>query len=143
MSERWERAIAEWYDKSRTSDLEYLDLASSHKVSNSDLANNIAVVYDRLNLLSRVHIKDCKKILEEIDGVKRESRKLRQEVSNLTITVLENKPITKAQVLEITEQISKQPKEIEEQALALLTKVNQKLAQVEALVAKLEAWTNT
>ncbi|QJF45518.1 hypothetical protein KM760_gp1 [Ivy ringspot-associated virus] len=143
MSERWEKAILEWYEKSRTADLEYLDLSISHKVSLSDLANNIAVVYDRLNLHNRVHLKDSKKLFEELEVLKSENRKLRKELSNLTKVVTENQPITKSQVLEIAQQIALQPKEIEEQALRLTEDLRSKLERVETILSKVEAWTTS
>ncbi|TYH92862.1 hypothetical protein ES332_A13G213700v1 [Gossypium tomentosum] len=68
MSRRWEKSIEDWYSKSRTANLEYLDLetSSSSRVTNSQIAHNLAVVYDRTNLLSRVLIKDFKLISESL-----------------------------------------------------------------------------
>ena len=48
MSKRWEAAIENWYN-SRVR-LEYIDLADIEIPTNKDLAHNIAVIYDRLNL---------------------------------------------------------------------------------------------
>ncbi|KAK6924285.1 Commelina yellow mottle virus, Orf1 [Dillenia turbinata] len=134
MSEKWEQAIQEWYEKSHTANLEYLDLASKSSVTNQHLAHNISVIFDRISLSSRVNIKSQKQILERIQDLEKENRKLRLEVANLTKVVTENQPLTKSQVLEITTQISKQPKEIEERALKLTEDLSQKLARVETLI---------
>ncbi|KAK6924282.1 Zinc finger, CCHC-type [Dillenia turbinata] len=124
----------EWYEKSHTANLEYLDLASKSSVTNQHLAHNISVIFDRISLSSRVNIKSQKQILERIQDLEKENRKLRLEVANLTKVVTENQPLTKSQVLEITTQISKQPKEIEERALKLTEDLSQKLARVETLI---------
>ncbi|WAK97198.1 hypothetical protein [Fatsia badnavirus 1] len=144
MSERWEQSISDWYEKSRTANLEYLDLSSTQsKVTTSDLANNLAVIFDRISLFSRISIKNHKVLLEKFTALEAENRKLKQEVANLSKLVIENQPITKSQVLEITEQISKQPKAIEEQAVKLSLDLKLKLEKVEALIEKISSWTNS
>ncbi|KAG6499953.1 hypothetical protein ZIOFF_039767 [Zingiber officinale] len=49
MSETWERAIQEWYDHSRTSNLEYLDLASTTKIAKTlkDIQSDLKTVVEQ------------------------------------------------------------------------------------------------
>lgn len=53
MSERFEQSINEWYASSPSANLDYLDLSNTSKPSNSQLAQNLSITYDRVNLLSR------------------------------------------------------------------------------------------
>ena len=95
MSERWERSVEEWYEKSKTSRLEHLDLANQQKVSTKELANNISVIYDRLLLFSRVTIKHFKVLEEKQEKLEKEFSKFRILISELTSEVTERKPLSK------------------------------------------------
>lgn len=143
MSEQWEDAVQKWYQESRTANLEYLDLTESSKPTSSDLAHNISVVYDRVCLSSRVHIKNFKKILEVLESLKAENLRLNQALKNLTTEVVQNRPLTERRVQEIVLQIVAQPKAIEEQALKLSEDLKQKLDRVEQILHKVEAWVGS
>nr|AWK49036.1 ORF1 [Taro bacilliform CH virus] len=77
MSDRWENAVQEWYS-SRTANLEYLDLSipEDKKPSQKELAHSLSVVYDRVCLSSRVHLKNFKSILERLEALESENREL-------------------------------------------------------------------
>ncbi|GKE65983.1 Orf y [Tanacetum coccineum] len=66
MSERFKQEIQYWYDNSRTVDPEYIVFnETSPKPTPTDLANNQAFVYSRLNLFSKVALKNYKSISEK------------------------------------------------------------------------------
>lgn len=142
MSERWEQSIQEWYTKSRTSNLEYLDLSET-TVTNKHLANNIAVIYDRLNLLSRVNLKNCKQIQEQIHFLDQKVQKLEHNLKNLTILFTENRPLTTSEVKTLVNEVTKQPKLVETEALKISEELNQKLKRVEAVLKRVETWVSS
>ena len=93
MSKRWEEAIENWYNTRVR--LEYLDLAYIEKPSNKNLAHNISVIYDRLNLHSRVSIKNQILVVEELSKINENlyksqlisfERKLSHYLSEITIS---------------------------------------------------------
>lgn len=139
MSKIWEKAIQEWYTKSHTSKLEYLDLAET-KPSNKEIAHNLAVVYDRTCLSSRVHLKNFKEILEKQEKLEKEVHKLHKEIVTLNKVVIENRPLTKTEVVDLVKEIAKQPKLIEAEALRLTEDLNNKLNRVEEILRKVERW---
>jgi polyhydroxyalkanoate synthesis regulator phasin len=142
MSERWEQSIQEWYTKSRTSNLEYLDLSET-TITNKHLANNISVIYDRLNLLSRVSLKNFKQTQEQINSLDQRIQKLEQNLKNLTILLTENRPLTTSEVKTLVTEVTKQPKLIETEALKISEELNQKLKRVEAVLKRVETWVSS
>ncbi|THU58537.1 hypothetical protein C4D60_Mb03t15400 [Musa balbisiana] len=127
MSEKWEEAIQQWYTNSHTSKLEYLDLAELKNPSRKELAHNITVVYDRVCLSSRVHLKNLKALLERSQELEKEVKRLKTDVRTLTTLFSENQPLTKQEVRDLVEEIARQPKLVEEEALRLTQNLNQKL----------------
>lgn len=138
MSEVWEKSIQEWYLKSRTSNLEYLNLEESSKVTNTQISHNLSVVYDKVCLSSRVHLKYFKSILEQIELLKSENIKILKILKNLQKELQQKEEVTT-----LVKEISKQSKLVEKQALTLTTELNQKLDRVEKLLHKIENWTST
>ena len=67
MSKRWKEAIENWYNTRVR--LEYLDLADIKTPTNKDLSHNISVIYDILNLHSRVSIKNQILVVEELSKI--------------------------------------------------------------------------
>ena len=143
MSERWEQSIQEWYTKSRTSNLEYLDLSETTTVTSKHLNHNISVLYDRLNLLSRVSLKNFKQTQEQIQSLDQKIQKLEQNLKNLTILFTENRPLTTSEVKTLVHEITKQPKLVETEALKISERLNQKLERVEAVLKRVETWASS
>ena len=143
MSERWEQSIQEWYTKSRTSSLEYLDLSETTTVTSKHLNHNISVIYDRLNLLSRVSLKNFKQTQEQIQSLDQKIQKLEQNLKNLTILFTENRPLTTSEVKTLVHEIAKQPKLVETEALKISEELNQKLKRVEAVLKRVETWVSS
>nr|QUN00612.1 hypothetical protein [Grapevine Roditis leaf discoloration-associated virus] len=143
MSEKWEKSIQDWYNNSRTANLEYLDLAEKEKPTNTHLFHNLAVVYDRLNLQSRVNLKNLKNILERIEKQELRLENLEKSVKNLTKVFVENKPLTATEVRRLVHEISQQPKLVEQEALKLTEELRLKLERVEGIVKKVESWANS
>ena len=92
MSKRWEEAIENWYNTRVR--LEYLDLTNIEIPTNKYLAHNISVIYDRLNLHSRVSIKNQTLVVEELSKINKNlqkshfisfERKLSQYLSETTL----------------------------------------------------------
>ncbi|AFM82588.1 hypothetical protein [Cacao swollen shoot CD virus] len=137
MSSRWENSIQEWYEKSHTANLEYLDLASVSKVTNNQIAHNLAVTFDRLNLGNRVFIKNLKQIQESLVEVNTRIDTLEVGLRRLTKQLKENKPLTEPEVRRLVGEIAQQPKIVEEQALKISQELEQKLAEVEKLLRNL------
>lgn len=138
MSSNWEEAIQKWYANSRTSDLEYLDLAESSNPSRKELAHNISVIYDRTCLSSRVNLRNFKLLLEKNQNLENKIKKLESSVKILSSLFAENKPLTKLGVQELVIEITKQPKLIEAEVLKLSQDLDQKLQRVETLLSKIE-----
>ncbi|KAG6503390.1 hypothetical protein ZIOFF_035702 [Zingiber officinale] len=118
MSRRWEIAIQEWYSKSPTANLEYLDLSKTEPTL-KELAHNIAVTYDRVSLSNRINLKNFKQIKEELEVLKSENKRLTQAVKDLTQEILENRPLTERQINNLLAKIVEQPKAVEERAMKL------------------------
>ena len=81
MSKRWEEAIEDWYNN--RSHLDYLDLAKVNTPTTKDLAHNISVIYDRLNLQSRVAIKNQNLVIEELVKINESLHNLEKAVQIL------------------------------------------------------------
>ncbi|KAG6499749.1 hypothetical protein ZIOFF_039541 [Zingiber officinale] len=139
MSETWEKAIQDWYENSCTSNLEYLDLASTPKVTNNQLAHNLATIYDKTCLSSCVHLKNCKLIIEQTQLLKKEVLKLETALSNLTLVYTENKPLTKQEVRNHVKDVTGNPKLVEEEALTLTEELNKKLERIDELLKDIQA----
>lgn len=84
MSEKWEKAIQEWYEKSHTANLNYLDLSSSVKPSTAKNAHNISILYDRILLSSKVSLKNFKSLSEQISSLEIKIQKLEKGLRSLT-----------------------------------------------------------
>nr|UUL70702.1 P1 [Taro bacilliform CH virus] len=145
MSDRWENAVQEWYS-SRTANLEYLDLSipEDKKPSQKELAHNLSVVYDRVCLSSRVHLKNFKSILERLEALESENRelnhkflKLQKFIQGLPI------PLTGSEVHALVKEIAAQPKLVEEQAIQISQELEKKLERVEHVLKKVEEWTRS
>nr|QIM56924.1 ORF1 protein [Cacao swollen shoot Togo B virus] len=137
MSSRWENSIQEWYEKSHTANLEYLDLASTSKVTNNQLAHNLAVTFDRVNLGSRVFIKNLKQIQESIQELHTRVDTVEVTLRRLTKQFRENKPLSEFEVKRLVEEIAQQPKIVEKQALEISQQLELKLEKVEKLLHNL------
>nr|ASG91842.1 ORF1 [Cacao swollen shoot virus] len=137
MSARWENSIQEWYEKSHTANLEYLDLATTSKVTNNQLAHNLSVTFDRISLGNRVFIKNFKQIQESILEVHRKIESVESSVKKIQKQLRENKPLTEGEVRNLVKEIAQQPKIVEEQALRLTQELEAKLDRVEKLLHQL------
>ncbi|ATZ69465.1 ORF1 protein [Cacao swollen shoot Ghana J virus] len=137
MSAKWEKSIQEWYEKSHTANLEYLDLASSSKVSNNQLAHNLAVIFDRVSLGNRVIIKNLKQLHESVLELGRQVEVIESSLKRVNKHLRENKPLTEETVKKLVQEITQQPKIVEEQALKLTQELEAKLAKVEHLLNQL------
>lgn len=140
--QRYEQAIRDWYDKSRTADLTYLDLET--KPTLSHLSNNLDVTYDRLNLLSRVHLKHDYEVQqrlrdqgEQISKILADQRKILKAISSLQIEVVNLKPLTINQVKKLVEELIKEPKEIEKKTEILLLNTQLQVRKIEEITTKI------
>lgn len=140
--QRFEQAIQEWYDKSKTADLSYLDLET--KPSLAQLSNNTLVVYDRLNLLSRVHLKHDHEVQlrlkdqgNQIEKILANQRKILKAISSLQVEVVNLKPLTISQVRKLVEELIKEPKEIERKTEELLLSTQTQVRKIEEITTKI------
>ncbi|KAG6508931.1 hypothetical protein ZIOFF_034313 [Zingiber officinale] len=102
MSRRWEEKIQEWYTKSHTSNLEYLDLAQNkEQPTKRELAHNLSVIYDRVCLSCRVHLKNFKIIEEQLEDIRKENKELRKALENLAKETIENRLLSEKQLRSI------------------------------------------
>lgn len=113
-------------------------MAENPKPTRKELANNIAVVYDRTCLSSRVNLRNFKLLLEKNQELEKQVKRLEKAVKTLSATFSENKPLTKTEVRELVSEISKQPKLVEKEALELTQNLDQKILRVEKLLSKIE-----
>nr|AIK01818.1 ORF1 [Piper yellow mottle virus] len=132
MSEVFERSIEDWYSKSRTARLEYLDLAEEPKVCNRQLAHNLSVVFDRISLLSKVTLKNFKLILERLSVLEPEIEK--DSIKNKNI----QKPLSGQQLEALVTKLTAQPKEIEGRTISLATELRKEVSQLKLMIAKVE-----
>lgn len=132
MSEVFERSIEDWYSKSRTARLEYLDLAEEPKVCNRQLAHNISVVFDRISLLSKVSLKNFKLILERLSVLESKVEKNSIKIKNI------QKPLSEQQIEALVTKLTAQPKEIEERTISLATELRKEVSQLKLMIAKVE-----
>ncbi|ATZ69528.1 ORF1 protein [Cacao bacilliform Sri Lanka virus] len=138
MSERFEESIREWYASAPTRNLQYLDLAETPKPKLSQLANNLGVIYDRINLLSRVSLKNYKLILEKSVLIESILTKHSASLSLLESEFQEHRPLTSAEVKKLVIEIAKQPKAVEEQALQITEELKKEIKEVRELVTKVQ-----
>jgi len=141
MAERFEKSIKDWYDTSRTANLEYLDLAENPKTKDylKTITNNTSVVFDRLCLFSKVSLKHFYEI-------KTQNKRLEEQVSQLKEVMVKQErrieqiaqPLTKEEVRALVVEIAQQPKLVEEQALKLTAELEQKLIRVEKLLQEIK-----
>lgn len=129
MSEKWEESIQQWYINSHTSKLDYLDLAESKNPTRKELAQNLAVIYDRTYLSSRVHLKNFKILIEKNQSLEKEIKALKSSVETLSALLSENNPISRQEIKGLIIELSK---EFQERGL------NQKLSKIETLLTKIE-----
>lgn len=153
MSERFEQEIQYWYDNSRTVDPEYIVFnKDSPKPTTTDLANNLACVYNRLNLFSKVALKNfknisekqkdlesrvqnCQEKLESCEELLRKTQsETRKSLQQISTEIQQSKPLTKREVLNLVQEITEQPKLVEKEALRLTEDLNQKIQKVEHLL---------
>ncbi|GJZ96793.1 heme peroxidase [Tanacetum coccineum] len=153
MSERFEQEIQYWYDNSRTVDPEYIVFnETSPKPTPTDLANNLACVYSRLNLFSKVALKNyksisekqkelesrvqnCQEKLESCEELLRKTQsETRKSLQQISTEIQQSKPLTKREVLNLVQEIAEQPKLVEKEALRLTEDLNQKIQKVEHLL---------
>lgn len=87
MSNIWEQNIKEWYEKSNTSRLSYLDLATTEKPSTKELAHNISVIYDRVCLSSKVNLKEFRDQQSHLSQIDQKFSKLSQKVVQIHILI--------------------------------------------------------
>lgn len=141
MSARFERCIQEWYSAARTADLDFLDLSGLQKPSPSQIANNLAVIYDRLNLHSRVCIKDSHKQLELFSQIEAKLevsfQKIEKQQKELQKLIELQKPLSKTEVLGLVEEIAQQPKLVEQEALRLTEKLEKLSIQTDSESVKI------
>ncbi|ATZ69457.1 ORF1 protein [Cacao swollen shoot CE virus] len=137
MSARWENSIQEWYEKSHTANLEYLDLATTSKVTNNQLAHNLAVIFDRISLGNRVFLKNLKQIQESVLTLERKIESQSTSLKKIQTQLKENRPLTEDTVKSLVREIAQQPKLVEEQALRLTQELETKLERVEKLLHQL------
>ncbi|GJW08833.1 RNA-directed DNA polymerase [Tanacetum coccineum] len=119
MSERFEKAIQDWYDRSQTANLEYLDLSGVSKIKLSDL-------------ILKEKLIDCENQIKK--NQKDFSKGLQQISSELQVP----KPLTKREVLELVKEIEQQPKKVEEEALKLIAELEKKVKRIEDQVHRIE-----
>lgn len=134
MSERVEKNIEDWYEKTRAKDLEYLDLAETQL----DLAKNLSVIHNKVCLLSKVSLKHFYLLEEENLRTQKEVVKLRQSVQNLEKDFVTHKPLTKAEVRKLVLEISKQPKLIEEEAVRLIEELKKNIGKIEGVLKEVK-----
>lgn len=144
MSERFEQAVQDWYDKSRTANLSYLNLET--KPTLPQLANNLDVVYDRLNLLSRVSLKQHYKLLshfekqtEEIRQLQRTQKAILEAIAVIQKELISQKPLTSTEVKNLTQELVKLPKLIEQQTSDLLKSVKAQVDKVEKIISTIHS----
>ncbi|KAG6537734.1 hypothetical protein ZIOFF_002830 [Zingiber officinale] len=136
MSRRWEEKIQEWYTKSHTSNLEYLDLAQNkEQPTKRELAHNLSVIYDRVCLSCRVHLKNFKIIQEQLEDIRKENKELKRTLENLTKETIENRLLSEKQLKNIA---AEQPKLTEQQVFKIAEDLQKKLTQVESLLQRVE-----
>ncbi|GJR13843.1 Orf y [Tanacetum coccineum] len=115
-------------DNSRTVDPEYIVFhKDSLKPTTTDLANNLACVYNRLNLFSKVSLKNyksisekqkelesrvqnCQEKLESCEELLRKTQsETRKSLQQISTEIQQSKPLTKREVLNLVQEIAEQP----------------------------------
>jgi Protein of unknown function (DUF1319) len=143
MAKRFEESVQKWYDTTRTANLKYLDLAEKPKTRDylETINNNTAVIYDRLNLFTRISLKHFHEIHEENENLKNQIQKLKKLViqQGQKIESLQQ-PLTKEEMRTLVVEIAQQPKLVEEQALKLTSDLEHKLVRIEKLLHDLKEY---
>nr|GEX70462.1 putative polyprotein [Tanacetum cinerariifolium] len=111
----------------------------------TDLSNNLACVYNRLNLFSKVALKNYKSILEkqkELESsvqscqeklesceelLRKTQSETRKSLQQISTEIQQSKPLTKREVLNLVQEIAEQTKLVEKEALILTEDLNQKV----------------
>jgi Protein of unknown function (DUF1319) len=143
MAKRFEESVQKWYDTARTANLEYLDLAEKPKTRDylETINNNTSVIYDRLNLFTRISLKHFHKIHEENENLKNQIQKLKKLVTQQGQKIESlQQPLTKKEVRTLVVEIAQQPKLVEEQALKLTSDLEHKLVRIEKLLHDLKEY---
>ncbi|KAG6469581.1 hypothetical protein ZIOFF_070510 [Zingiber officinale] len=103
----------------RTTKLEYLDLEVKEPLQG--ISNNISVIYDRLQLHSKVSIAEYKSIIEllnqiqdEIIRISKEQEKIQKGILFLQKEILILQPVTKEDLKKLTSEISELKKVVQE-----------------------------
>jgi hypothetical protein len=129
--------------------VQLLDLSQEPKVTNRDLANNIDFVVKHVVLQSRTALKHFhtaavkqEAVETQLELCKKELTGLRRELKAIKSELVNNKPLTRTEVLALVKEIAQQPKIVEEQALRLTEELNKKLNKVEELIGHLIRWAN-
>ncbi|GKC29799.1 Orf y [Tanacetum coccineum] len=122
------------------------------KPTSTDLANNLACVYNHLNLFSKVALKNynsiskkqkelesrvqsCQEKLESCEELLRKTQsETRKSLQHISTEIQQSKPLTKREVLNLVQEIVEQPKLVEKEALRLTEDLNQKIQKVEHLL---------
>lgn len=141
MSDRFEQTIRDWYDHSRTTNLEFLNLSENQNPKISDIYNNISCVYDKLILFAKISIKSFHQIsqhlekleqrLEECEeNIRKTQRETTKGLIQISSEIQGSKPHTKREILDLFKEISQQPKLAEEQT--------QKLGEFEEKLEKIK-----
>lgn len=163
MSERWEKSLQRWYETQPTANIEYLDLANLSKVTNHHIANNLALNIDKTVSSARYLAKQTNKIQEkqaflesqitknhthlleivqkqsdDLEEVKQSQRQLSKHVRQLDEAIIHQKPLTKVEVRTLVEEIAKQPKLVEKEALRLTKDLERQIAEVKRAVSNLK-----
>lgn len=128
MSDRWEESIRDWYLRSHTANLEYLDLSSTNSVNTKQIAHNLSVIYDKTCLSSRVHLKNFKQLLEGTKLLEARITKLEEAVTSLTVLLLQTRPLKP----------TPSPCEI----TSTIKDLTNKIENIETTLLKIEQWTH-
>ena len=141
MTDRFEQAIADFFDRERIASTELINLSEEPKVTNRDLANNLDFNLKHLLLLSRVSIRQfhllndrLDSITSKVDSIVEEQKRINKKIRKIEEEQRDNKPLSATEVRHLVKEIAQQPKLVEEQALKLTTDLDQKLLRVEKLL---------
>ena len=165
MSERWEKSLQRWYETQPTANVEYLDLANLPKVTNQQIANNLALNIDKTISSAKYLAKQTSKIQEkqallesqitknhiyvlgllqkqadDFGELIQSQRHLAKHLRQLDEAIVNQKPLTKAEVKALVEEIAKQPKIVEKEALRLTKDLERQVAEVKQAVSDLKAF---
>ena len=149
MSDRFEQTIKDWYDSSRTANLEFSYIPENHNPKPSDIYNNVSCIYDKLFLFAKISIKNFHLVIQHLEKLEHRLEKCEENIRKtqsetikslrqISSEIHETKPLTKKEVLVLVKEISQQPKFVEEQALKLSEDLNQKIQRIEVLLKEVK-----